>query len=1268
MVSSGAENPRFGQDRVGRFSYSLPGVNARTSWKRKAWWAVVASLLGVGVIVAALPLWFPWLARPLARQAGVTWDTYSRLGYTRGGLRGLRAQFGTVSLEATEAQLCLPPRWLIGVLGGGTPPDPFVEVTGWRLAVASEPLEPSQPSSTNSTAATLELVDGLLPAVRRWLPHARLTGGLAVVGDEELAVPQVTWRSGRLTGVVQSTRYGQDLSLSGNFVSNGAYRVTARVDPLDVELDLGLARPSQVWELAGALSWRSNQAQLSARFGTGGYLPESARVVAEAIRLPAQQFELAGYDTLEAGLAVEWLTNRFAVELDAQARPERADSLSTPPLEVALQARGDLQSAALEALDVRAPWVRGALAGPVTLHWEGRPLREPAEFRLTADLASLPVTNLAGRVEGRVRVQPQDTQPPAAELTLQGQGLSALGLRARDLSLVSRLVWPVVELEPCAVRFEDDSTFTVGARLDLDRRVLTGGHWAFSGDLLESFLPTNISYATLAATGQFSGLLTRPSHAGEVSLSGLNVPGLAPSEARLAWGGEALDVDRLNVSVSAGPASWRLRGALRASLTNGPQVELVLQEMDWERAGQAVYRLAQPCAIAARQTPGERQPAPWEVQVGELQWQGEDRAVRLAGTWAWPERGRTRLELENLRPSDFIDLVPAAALDVTIAALDLDARWMAGPMDFAVELAGQVPGLAEGPCSARAKLAGNENGVQIEELTVTAPSLPTLSLAGRVPLVIAPAGGSLQARLHPEIPFGLQAHTAPVASVARALGELGNVTLVAPELRLELAGNATDLKGGAHLRVDRLEWRPPNATNALPAIEQIKLEARLEPDRLELEELSLRWGGQRALATGVWPLGPAAWTNLLERGAVPDWKQARGRLTVAEADLAALAGQLPGRWLTQGQLWLDAALSPGGVLAGELRVTNAATAPLPAMGAVRDLDVLLRVQDQTVSLVRLRSRVGTAPLTAQGEARFAPGKDPVFSGTVVGENVPLIRQTGLIIRSDLDLRLATAPAQPPTLSGEVRLRDSLFLQPLELLVPGPGTDPSQRPPYFRIPAAPLKDWKLDLKIAGDRFLRLRTPVLVGLASADLRLQGTLGDPVALGEARIPSGKLTFPFGSLAVDSGFVMLNSSDPHRPRLALHASGTVYGYAIQMDVSGPADDPQVLLSSTPPLSSGQILLLLTAGELPRDSSYFSRSDRAEKLMMFLGKDVLSRVVGSEDAQERLTISSGQHISQSGKSTYSVEYRLTERWSLVGEYDRFDALNAHVKWRVYSR
>jgi translocation and assembly module TamB len=70
----------------------------------------------------------------------------------------------------------------------------------------------------------------------------------------------------------------------------------------------------------------------------------------------------------------------------------------------------------------------------------------------------------------------------------------------------------------------------------------------------------------------------------------------------------------------------------------------------------------------------------------------------------------------------------------------------------------------------------------------------------------------------------------------------------------------------------------------------------------------------------------------------------------------------------------------------------------------------------------------------------------------------------------------------------------------------------------------------------------------------------------------------------------------------------------------------------------------------------------------IFLGKDLLAKLGFGDQSEERLTVNSGQEISEQGRPTYSLEYKLTKRWSLVGEYDRFNAFNAGLKWRVYSK
>jgi translocation and assembly module TamB len=68
------------------------------------------------------------------------------------------------------------------------------------------------------------------------------------------------------------------------------------------------------------------------------------------------------------------------------------------------------------------------------------------------------------------------------------------------------------------------------------------------------------------------------------------------------------------------------------------------------------------------------------------------------------------------------------------------------------------------------------------------------------------------------------------------------------------------------------------------------------------------------------------------------------------------------------------------------------------------------------------------------------------------------------------------------------------------------------------------------------------------------------------------------------------------------------------------------------------------------------------------VGRNLLWPIWGDAAAAERLTIRSGEAVTREGRETYAVEYKLTDRWSLVGEYDRFGELNAGVKWRVYSK
>jgi translocation and assembly module TamB len=205
-------------------------------------------------------------------------------------------------------------------------------------------------------------------------------------------------------------------------------------------------------------------------------------------------------------------------------------------------------------------------------------------------------------------------------------------------------------------------------------------------------------------------------------------------------------------------------------------------------------------------------------------------------------------------------------------------------------------------------------------------------------------------------------------------------------------------------------------------------------------------------------------------------------------------------------------------------------------------------------------------------------------------------------------------------------------------------------------------------VTGERFLKVRSTIFHGEVSANLNVLGTLKEPLALGDVRVDSGLVRFPFANLKVQQGFVTLGSKDPYRPQLTVHAGSRQYGYDIKMEGSGPVDAPVLQFSSTPPLSSEQIVLMVTAGEMPRLDRSLSTQQRAQTLALFVGRDLLTKLGFGDESEQRLTLHSGEQLSEQGRPTYNVEYKLTDRWSLVGEYDRFNAFNAGLKWRVYSK
>jgi translocation and assembly module TamB len=213
---------------------------------------------------------------------------------------------------------------------------------------------------------------------------------------------------------------------------------------------------------------------------------------------------------------------------------------------------------------------------------------------------------------------------------------------------------------------------------------------------------------------------------------------------------------------------------------------------------------------------------------------------------------------------------------------------------------------------------------------------------------------------------------------------------------------------------------------------------------------------------------------------------------------------------------------------------------------------------------------------------------------------------------------------------------------------------------------PVNAWTLAVEVTGDEFMRLRTPVFNGVASARFRLSGTLEEPRAIGEVEIDEGAVRMPFARFDVQQGSVRLTEADPYEPTLYLRGTGRRYGYDLTVELDGRASAPNVVFTSSPALDSEQVLLMVMTGAAPSNEIAVTGTQRMTRLGTFVGQNLLNSLTSDNADADRLSITSGEKISRQGRETYDIEYKISDRWSARGEYNEFDEYNAGLKWRVF--
>src|SRR5439155_19015262 len=167
-----------------------------------------------------------------------------------------------------------------------------------------------------------------------------------------------------------------------------------------------LSRATDQWRAAGESTWRSNRVELQAGFGRSGWRPEQANMKSDRIRVPTKLLPLAGYEDPTGAFVLDWVDGHYRLEASAHATPAAADLPFSPPVELSLLARGDLDSVVLEKLRITSPMIQADLSDPIGLNRSGKLTTESATLRVALDLAKLEGFSLGGKLKGQARVSP----------------------------------------------------------------------------------------------------------------------------------------------------------------------------------------------------------------------------------------------------------------------------------------------------------------------------------------------------------------------------------------------------------------------------------------------------------------------------------------------------------------------------------------------------------------------------------------------------------------------------------------------------------------------------------------------------------------------------------------------------------------------------------------------------------------------------------------------------------------------------------------------
>ena len=265
-------------------------------------------------------------------------------------------------------------------------------------------------------------------------------------------------------------------------------------------------------------------------------------------------------------------------------------------------------------------------------------------------------------------------------------------------------------------------------------------------------------------------------------------------------------------------------------------------------------------------------------------------------------------------------------------------------------------------------------------------------------------------------------------------------------------------------------------------------------------------------------------------------------------------------------------------LDGSIEIAKASFASDFTPIGVDNLNARIAVANHRLNIENLSGQMSGGSFSVSGFASYSPAS---FSLQLNGKSIRVRYPEGT--RAQLDPNLTfMGTADSSALTGRVII-DGLSFTPDFDLANFIGQLSSSTP---SVPSKWEEKMRLDVAVASSQDLALSSSKLSLQGSADLRVAGTLANPVVLGRTILSGGELFFMGNRYQVQSGTVVFANPVRTEPTLNLYVTTSVEDYTITLNFSGPLDSLRTNYMSDPALPPVDIIHLLAFGKTTAQSA----------------------------------------------------------------------------------